>query len=76
MNKLSWHLKGVGAFGWRYGLMGILIRAFYHLHLIDERDAIGYAKGLHNMQMIEKAEGAGLKIATVDLGGEKQENEI
>ena len=76
MNKLSWHLKGVGAYGWRYGLTAILIKAFYHLHLISEQDAIGYAKGLHNMWMVEKAERAGLRVATVDLGGEKEKNEI
>jgi len=69
MNKLSWYLKGVGAYGWRYGLMKIIIKGFYHLHLISEQDAIGYAKGLHNMWMFEKAERAGLRIVTVDLGG-------
>ena len=67
MNKLSWYLKGTGAFGWRYRLMAILIKAFYHLHLISEQDAIGYAKGLHNMWMIEKAEKAGLRVVKVDL---------
>ena len=76
VNKLSWYLQGVGAYGWRYRLMGIIIKAFYHLHLIREQDAIGYAKGLHNMWMVEKAEKAGLKIATVDLGGEKEKHEI
>ena len=67
MDKLSWYLKGTGAFGWRYGLIAILTKAFYHLHLISERDAIGYAKGLHNMWMEEKAEKAGLRVAKVDL---------
>ena len=51
--------------------MGILIKVFYHLHLISEQDAIGYAKGLHNMWMREKAEKAGLGVVNVDLGGEK-----
>ena len=76
MNKLSWYLQGVGAYGWRYGVMGILIKAFLSLHLISEQDAIEHAKGLHNMWMMEKAEKAGLKIATVDLGGEKEKHEI
>lgn len=57
MNKLSWYLKGTGAFGWRYRLMAILTKAFYHLHLISEQDAIGYAKGLHNMWMMESRKG-------------------
>ena len=51
--------------------MGILIKAFYHLHLISEQDAIEHAKGLHNMWMTEKAEKAGLRIARVDLGDGK-----
>ena len=72
MNKLSWHLKGVEEYGWRYRLMVIIIKAFYHLHLISEQDAIGYAKGLHNMWMVEKAERAGLRIARVNLGGEEE----
>ena len=72
MNKLSWHLKGVEEYGWRYRLMAIIIKAFYHLHLISEQDAIGYAKGLHNMWMVEKAERAGLRIARVNLGGEEE----
>lgn len=76
MNKLSWRLKGVGKYGWRYGLTAILIKAFYRLHIISEQDAIGYAKGLHNMWMMEKAEKAGLRIVTVDLGGEKEKHEI
>ena len=68
MDKLSWYLKGTGAFGWRYRLMAILIKAFYRLHLISEQDAIGYTKGLHNMWMEEKAEKAGLRIKVMDLG--------
>jgi hypothetical protein len=52
--------------------MGILIKAFYYLHLISKQDAIEHAKGLHNMWMVEKAEKAGLKIANVDLGGENK----
>ena len=68
MNKLTWHLQGVGAYGWRYGVMGIIIKAFYHLHLISEQDA----RGLHDMWMIEKAKKAGLRIATVDLGGKEE----
>ena len=71
VNKLSWRLQGVGAYGWRYRLTAILIKAFYHLHLISEQDAIEHAKGLHNMWMVEKAERAGLRIVKVDLGGEK-----
>ena len=65
MNKLSWYLNGIGAYGKRYGLMAIIIKAFYYLHLISEQDAIGYARGLHNMWMVEKA---GLRVAKVELG--------
>ena len=73
MNKLSWYLQGVGAYGWRYRVMEIIIKAFYHLHLISEQDAIGYAKGLHDMGMMEKAEKAGLRVVKVDLGEKTKE---
>ena len=72
MDKISWYLKGVGAYGWRYWLTELLIKAFYKLYLVDEQTAIHYAKCLHDMWMMEIAKKAGLRVVNVKIWCEKE----